>query len=361
MTLVFDLLKELSELIGPSGKEQSVQKFILEQVKEYVDEYEIDPLGNLIVYKKGNEKSFPSLLLSAHSDEIGFIVKKIESNGFIRFELLGGFDPRILPSQPIWIQSEKGTVNGVIGTLSGHYVKWDDPKRISSHRDLYIDIGANSQEEVAKMGVKIGQAISYGTQLQFLGNKNTKRVVGKALDDRVGSLLLIKLFQGLEELKGGHGDVYGAFTVQEEVGLRGASILTPRIKPDFALALDTTPTSDTEDVLMKGTRKLGKGPCIKVVDKYFIAHPLIVNQLEKLAIEKNIPHQMEVFMGIGTDAGAMHMTGQGTSTGALSIPSRYTHSAIEVVDMNDLKNTLDLLELFVENMDQLKNKTFLDT
>ena len=355
---MYELLKNLCDIVGPSGFEQDVQRFILNEIKDYVDEYHVDAVGNLIVKKNGNDVGFPSLLIAAHTDEIGFIVKKIEENGLLRFEKLGGFDDRMLLSLPVKIKSDHGIVDGVIGTLSIHYVKWDDPKRISNHRELYIDVGASSAEEVKEMGIRVGQPISYGTEFKRIG-KN--RVVGKALDDRAGCALLLRLLQNLNEKDVKHGDIYGAFTVQEEVGLRGASVVSTAVEPDFSLALDTTPTSDTLDVVMTGTRTLGAGPCIKIVDKSLIAHPLITKHLEKVANTNRIPHQLEVFMGIGTDAGAIHMTHKGVSTGVISIPSRYTHTPIEIVDLEDMENSYKLLHGFVVTLNELKGKTFLDT
>lgn len=355
---MFDLLKKLTDIVGPSGFEQEVQRTILKEIKEVVDEFHVDAIGNLIVKKRATDPNFPSLLIAAHSDEIGFIVKKVEDNGLIRFEKLGGFDDRILLAQPVMIRSDKGNVNGVIGTISAHYVKWDDPKRVLNHREMYIDVGAQSKDEVAEMGIEMGQPISYGSELKKIG---TNSVVGKGLDDRAGCAVLIELLNTLKDTDKKHGDIIGAFTVQEEVGLRGASVLSTRVEPDFALAIDTTPTSDTNDVLMTGTRVIGKGPCIKISDKSLIASPLVTEQLKKNAKDANIPHQIEVFMGIGTDAGAIHMTNKGVSSGVISIPSRYTHSPIEIVDLDDLQNSLELLKEFVFSLDELKGKTFLDT
>lgn len=359
---MYQLLKELCELVGPSGFEQDVQRFIRDQVKDKASSVTVDALGNLIVKINATDSDMPSILLAAHSDEIGFIVKKIEPNGTLRFEKLGGFDDRILLAQPVTVKGSEGYVEGVIGTLAAHYVKWDDPKRIASHRELYIDIGASSAEEVLEMGVKVGQPISYGSGLKLAGDKKRNRVVGKALDDRAGCAVLIQLIDDLRDSPDRkHGDVYCVFTVQEEVGLRGASVLSPAIRPDFALAIDTTPTSDTYDVLMTGTRVLGGGPCIKIADKSLIAHPLVAGLLEKVADEGGIPYQLEVFMGIGTDAGAIHMTSTGVSSGVISIPSRYTHSPVEIVDLADLANTVKLAAEFVFHAGELKGKDFLDT
>jgi tetrahedral aminopeptidase len=355
---MFELLKGLCDIVGPSGFEQDVQRFILNEIKDYVDEYHVDPVGNLIVKKKGNDASYPSLVIAAHTDEVGLIVKKIEPNGLIRFEKIGGIDDRVLHTMPVFIRSDKGRLDGVVGTLAMHYVKWDDPKRITNHRDMYIDVGARSAEDVLEMGIRVGQPISYGVEFKRLG-KN--RAIGKALDDRAGCALLIRLLKNLSETGAKHGDIYGAFTVQEEVGLRGASVVSTAVEPDFALALDTTPTSDTYDVIMSGTRALGDGPCIKIIDKSLIAHPLVTQHLEKVAVEGDIPHQMEVFMGIGTDGGAIHMTHKGVSTGVISIPSRYTHTPIEIVDLEDMENSYKLLYGFVVTLNQLKGKTFLDT
>ena len=359
---MYQLLKDLCELVGPSGFEQDVQRFIRNKVKEQADAVEVDALGNLIVKLHATDASMPSILLAAHADEIGLIVKKIEPNGTLRFEKLGGFDDRILLAQSVTIKGSEAYVEGVIGTLSMHYVKWDDPKRIESHRELYIDIGAGSAEEVLDMGVKVGQPISYGSGLKRVGDKKRNRVVGKALDDRAGCAVLIQLIGELKENpERKHGDITCVFTVQEEVGLRGASVLSPAIQPDFALAIDTTPTSDTYDVLMTGTRVLGGGPCIKIADKSLIAHPLVTGLLEKVAGEQSIPHQIEVFMGIGTDAGAIHMTSTGVSSGVISIPSRYTHSPIEIVDLGDLDNTIKLAAAFIYQSGELVGKNFLDT
>lgn len=360
--MLYELLKGLCELVGPSGFEQDVQRFIKSEIENRVDKVEVDALGNLIATVKATDPQMPSILLAAHADEIGFIVKKIEPNGTLRFEQLGGFDNRILLAQSVVIKGAEGYVEGVIGTLAVHYVKWDDPNRIASHRDLYIDIGASSAGEVLEMGIKVGQPISYGSGLKLVGDKKRNRVVGKALDDRAGCAVLIELIKNLgSNNESKHGDIFCVFTVQEEVGLRGASVLSPGIKPDFALAVDTTPTSDTYDVLMTGTRTLGGGPCIKIADKSLIAHPLVTGLLEKVAVEKSIPYQQEIFMGIGTDAGAIHMTSTGVSSGVVSIPSRYTHTPIEIVDLDDLKNTVRLVEEFIFSSKELVGKNFLDT
>ncbi|WP_273853151.1 M42 family metallopeptidase [Guptibacillus spartinae] len=357
---MFTLLKELCDTIGPSGFEQNIQRKVFHLIKDEVDECKVDALGNIIAKMNGNS-DYPSLMIAAHSDEIGFVVKKIESNGLIRFEVVGGFDNRILLSQPVVIKSDNGPVHGVIGTISAHYVKWDDPKRVSSHRELYIDIGALNEEEVAALGIRVGQPISYGTQLKKVGPEYAPKAMGKALDDRAGTAILIELISKLQEDKNERGDVYLAFTVQEEVGLRGASVVAAKVKPDFAIAVDTTPTSDTYDVIMTGTRKLGGGPCIKLADKSLISNPLVSQQLISVAKEEGIPYQEELFMGIGTDAGAIHMTGEGIATGGVSIPSRYTHSPYEVIDLKDLTNTGKLLLHFITSMKQLKGKGFLDT
>lgn len=359
---MYNLLKKLCELVGPSGFEQDVQRFIKNEIQDKVDKIEVDALGNLIATIKATDPQMPSILLAAHADEIGFIVKKIEPNGTLRFEQLGGFDNRILLAQPVTIKSSEGYIEGVIGALAVHYVKWDDPSRIASHRDLYIDVGASSATEVLEMGIKVGQPISYGNGLKLAGDKKRNRVIGKALDDRAGCAVLISLINKLQaNPKAQHGEIYCVFTVQEEVGLRGASVLSQGIKPDFALAVDTTPTSDTYDVLMTGTRKLGEGPCIKIADKSLISHPLVTGLLEEVAIEQSIPYQQEIFMGIGTDAGAIHMTSTGVSTGVVSIPSRYTHTPTEIIDLEDLENTVLLVEAFIFASKKLKGKNFLDT
>ena len=340
-----NLLKELSSIHGPCGFEEEVAKYIAKRLKGVVDSIEVDGIGNLIVRKKG-QKEGPKIVVAAHMDEVGFIVKKVENNGLIRFEKLGGHDDRILLSQRVQLHTSNGFRSGVIGTISAHMMKYDDPKKVRPHQKLYIDVGASSKEEVEELGIKVGDSVTWYPHYEEL---TENRIVGKAFDDRAGCAVLI---QSLEELDATDfaGEVIGVFTVQEEVGLRGARVISHQHFPDVAIAIDTTAVSDTPEEMMDNTLALGAGTGIKAIDFSLIANKKIRNHLVQLAEENKIPYQVEVFPGIGTDAGELSQSHQGVPTGTLSIPSRYAHSSIEVIDVRDLEATKDLLVAFVKNM-----------
>lgn len=340
-----ELLKELTAIHGPCGYEDDVAIYIANRLKSHVDSLDIDNAGNLVAIKKGH-KAGPRIIVAAHMDEVGFIVKKIEENGLIRFEKLGGHDDRILLSQRVQIKTEKGMRTGVIGTISAHMVKFDDPTKVRIHRNLYIDIGADSIQEARELGIEIGDSISWYPHFDFLTDT---RVAGKAFDDRAGCVVLMK---ALEELDAADfaGEIVGVFTVQEEVGLRGARVAAHQFDGDVALALDTTAVSDTPEEMMDNTLKLGNGVGIKVIDFSLIANKKVKNHLVKLAKEQEITYQLEVFPGIGTDAGELSVGHNGIPAGVLSIPSRNAHSSIEVLDLKDLEATKQLLMAFIKDM-----------
>ncbi|SET36081.1 endoglucanase [Oceanobacillus limi] len=340
-----NLLKELSAIHGPCGFEEDVAIYIAKQLRDKVDSLEIDGVGNLIATKKGSQEG-PKIVVAAHMDEVGFIVKKIEENGLLRFEKLGGHDDRILLSQRVQINTDKGLRSGVIGTISAHMKKFDDPNKIRAHQKLYIDVGASSKQEVIDLGIKVGDSVTWQPYFDHLTDN---RIVGKAFDDRAGCAILMKAFEELDS-KAFSGEFVGVFTVQEEVGLRGARVASHQHDADVAIALDTTAVSDTTEEMMDQTLALGSGTGIKVLDASLIANKKVRNHLVEVAEKKHIPYQLEVFPGIGTDAGELSLAQQGIPTGVLSIPSRNAHSSIEVIDLNDFEATKDLLVEFIKVM-----------
>lgn len=342
---MIELLKELTALHGPCGFEDDVAAFIAARLRGTVDTIEVDGAGNLIVTKKGS-KPGPKIVVAAHMDEVGFIVKKVEDNGLIRFEKLGGHDDRILLSQRVQIKTGRGLRSGVIGTISAHMVKFDDAQKVRSHKQQYIDAGVTSKKEAAELGIEVGDSIVWQPHFDLLTDK---RISGKAFDDRAGCAVLIK---ALEELDANDfaGEIIGAFTVQEEVGLRGARVVSHQTDADVAIALDTTAVSDTPEEMMDKTLALGAGTGIKIMDFSLISNRKVKEQLQSLAKEHSIPYQLEVFPGIGTDAGELSLAGKGIPTGVLSIPSRYAHSPNEVIDIKDLEATKNLLKVFILHM-----------
>lgn len=351
---MIDILKILTSLSGPCGYEHSVSYFLRDYLADKVDEVRIDPIGNVIARKKG-DKPGPTVLLTAHMDEVGFMVRKIEENGLLRFEKLGGHDDRILLAQPVTVMGEKGHVSGLIGTMSAHYMKFDDASKVRKHQNLYIDIGASSKEEVLDMGIEIGTPVTWGSEFVLFGPANRQRVRAKSLDDRAGCAVLVKVLEEINNVSFA-GELIFLFAVQEEVGLRGAKTAAEHLDADAAIAIDTTAVSDTPEETMDQTLGLGLGTGIKVMDFSLIVHKTMKDLLINLAKDNDIPYQLEVFPGIGTDGGAVNHANKGIPTGVLSIPSRYAHSPVEVVDLGDLEATKELLKTFILNMH--KNQKF---
>ncbi|MBY7144673.1 M42 family metallopeptidase [Virgibacillus sp. NKC19-3] len=351
-----ELLKQLSQLNGPCGYEQNVTYFIEDYVKEKVDHVQVDGMGNVIASKKGG-KTGPTTLLTAHMDEVGFIIKKIESNGLLRFEKLGGHDDRILLAQQVNVLGSKKEISGIIGTLSVHFVKFDDPKKVRPHSSLYIDIGATSAQEVRDMGVEVGTPVTWATESKLIGSEGNEMMVGKALDDRSGCAVLLTVLDELQD-KEFAGDIIFLFTVQEEVGLRGAQTAINQLEVDAAIAVDTTAVSDTPEDIMDQSLQLSGGAGIKVMDFSLIVQKTMKDLLIKKAQEAHIDYQLEVFPGIGTDGGAVALSNKGIPTGVLSIPSRYTHSPVELISMKDVEATKSIMTSFILDLDEKTDLTF---
>ncbi len=319
------LLEKLTMCISPSGRESAITDIIREELKDVCDEIFTDTLGNLICHKKGECKK---LMLAAHMDEIGFMVNYIDENGFIRFSPIGG----ILKYNSI--NSTVEFTNGEKGKIS--YENKENPSSVGFEK-MYIDIGASSREDAEKR-VQIGDMAVYSGNFAQMGGK----IMAKALDDRAGCWAIIKALQNVKETP---NDVYAVFTVQEEVGLRGAKTAANLINPDIAVAVDVSNVGDTPKSLELNL-SLGNGPAIKMKDASFIIHEKVKRLLLDAAKESGIPYQLEAASFGGTDSGAIHLTGGGIPSGTVSIPTRYVHSPNEVIDKNDLINTA----LFVEKI-----------
>ncbi|HOC77745.1 MAG TPA: M42 family metallopeptidase [Methanofastidiosum sp.] len=331
-----DLLKKLSEAPGVSGNESRIKRIIINEVKDFVDEIKEDSMGNLITIKKG-KKNF-NIMVAAHMDEIGFMVKHIDDKGFISFETIGGFDPKSLGSQRVRIHSSNGDILGVIGLKPPHITSQDEKDKALKLEDLKIDIGLNSKEEVESLGIKPGDSITRDISFAELGKENI--VSCKSFDNRAGCAVLIEI---IKKIKNPDFTLYGVFTTQEEVGLRGAKAAAYGLDINFALIIDSTtagPIPKTE--IDKVTISLGKGPSIDLMDRGFILNEKVKNLLIKSANDAKVPFQTHISSG-STDGAAVHITKEGIPTGVISIPSKYIHSTVEIVDINDLDNTLKLV------------------
>ncbi|MCQ6254235.1 M42 family metallopeptidase [Methanocaldococcus sp.] len=338
--MIIGYLKKLSKLHGISGREDSVREFMKKELEKYCDEVIIDNFGNLIA-KKGDKGK--KIMIAAHMDEIGLMVKYIDENGFLKFTKIGGiYDPTIL-NQKVVVHGEKGDLIGVLGSKPPHKMKEDEKNKLIKYEDMFIDIGAESREEAIKMGVNIGTWVSFLSEVYELGKH---RLAGKAFDDRVGCAILLEVMKRLSK-KDIDCQVYAVGTVQEEVGLKGAKVSAFKINPDVAIALDVTIAGDHPGIKKEDAPiDLGKGPVVGIVDasgRGLIAHPKVLEMIKAVSEKYKIDVQWEVGEGGTTDATAIHLTREGIPTGVISVPARYIHTPVEVIDKRDLEKTAYLV------------------
>jgi putative aminopeptidase FrvX len=335
--MVRELIMKLSNAHGVSGSEESVTGIVKRELKKYVDEIFEDSMGNLVVIKKGS--SF-SIMLAAHTDEIGLMVKSIDDKGFLRFVTLGGWYLPTLYNQRVILQGTHGPIAGVLGGKPPHRMDEEERKKGVKLDDLFIDIGAVSAAEVEDLGIEIGTPGTLDRSVTKLANG---RLTGKAFDNRVGVALLVKTLQQVKSPL----TICGVFTVQEEVGLKGARTSAYALDPDCAVAIDTTFPGDHPGIELKDVPvEMGKGPIITIADasgRGLIASRAMVNWLKDCARKQNIPVQLEVGSGGTTDASAIHLERGGIPSTTLSIPARYIHSPVEVVDPRDIEAGVRLL------------------
>jgi endoglucanase len=324
-----ELIRKLVEAYGPSGVEDQIRAVIRAEVEPLADELRVDPLGSLIVRKKGSGGRQGSeskrIVLAAHMDEIGVMVTYVDEKGFARFTRIGGVNP--INCIGARVAFADGTV-GVIGVER----KRDNASKTPKFEQLYIDVGATSRDDCP---VQVGDAAVF---VRPFAAQST-RLIAKALDDRIGCAVLIET---LRRLKDTPHDLYFVFSVQEEVGLRGARTSAYGIDPDLAIAVDVTGTGDTPESHPMAV-ELGKGPAVKVQDGGMIAHPKVKDLMVRQAKKAKIPYQMEVLLGGSTDAAAMQLVRAGVPAGCLSIPCRYIHTPSEMVDERDVENSVRLL------------------
>lgn len=326
---ILNLMQRLDSCHGISGSETEISAVLSELAKPYVDEVTTDVMGNLFCHKKG---SGPKVMFAAHMDSIGFIVTHIEEKGYLRVGKVGGITPDRVQYMPVRFASG---LKGVIFPDASVDVK---DLKID---DLVIDIGAKSREEAEKL-VRVGDTAVYDLVPFSMG----ERLSGPYMDNRISCVTLLL---AMEQLKDTENDVWFVFTVQEEVGLRGAKTAAWSIDPDYGVAVDVTLPDDVPGAKHNASNHLGKGAAVKVMDTSVISHPMMVQMLETLAKEKEIPYQLDVIRGGGTDAGEIHKTRGGVVTGGISIPCRHTHTPVETVDKNDVEACARLVAAFAES------------
>ncbi len=321
--MLFELIEKICGGYGPAGREKTVAKIIENEIKDYVDETYYDNLGNLIAHKKGSGKK---IMTSAHMDSIGFAARFIDEKGFIRFASVGGLPPHYIVNIPVVFQ------NGVHGVVSCEDTK--TPKDMTIN-DFYIDIGAKDREDALKQ-ISIGDFAVYANPYY----QNGDMVFGPYMDDRIACVVQIL---AIKEALPTDNDIYYVFSTQEEVGIRGATVASYHIAPDFGVALDVTFTGDTPNTRHKMETKLGGGPCNKIMDSSVICNEAVVDLIYDAGKALKMELQNEILVGGGTDTSAIQRARGGTPVGAISIPTRYMHSPCETVSMSDVEACAKLL------------------
>lgn len=331
------LLKEICETAGVPGFENRIRDLVIREVKPLVDELKVDRMGNVIAIKRSGKEDAKKVMVAAHMDEIGFIVSHIDDNGFLHFHPLGGFDPKTLTAQRVIVHGKEDLV-GVMGSKPIHIMDAEERKKPPVLKDYFIDMGM-PKEEVEKY-ISVGDPVSRERELIEMGNC----VNCKSLDNRVSVFILI---EALRRLENPSEDVYAVFTVQEEVGIRGAMVATHGIDPEFGIGLDTTIAFDTPGSKpQEQVTQLGKGVAVKIMDASAICDPRMVRFMKKLATENNLTWQSELLPAGGTDtAGLQRMSKNGCIAGAISIPTRHIHQVIEMCDKGDIEGAIELLRL----------------
>ena len=345
MGLDIELLKKVTELAGAPGFENRIRNFVSKEIQDLCDEQYIDNMGNLIAVKKGTKDQ--KVMAAAHIDEIAFIVSHIEEdNGFIRFLPLGGFDPKTLVAQRVIIHTDKGDIIGVMGCKPIHVMTPEERSKMPKISDFYIDTGY-SKEEVKEM-VEVGDPITRERELIEMGSC----INSKSLDNRISVYILIETLRALKGEKIPF-DFYAVFSVQEEVGLRGAMTAASGIDPNFGIVLDVTLAYDMPGAMPhEKVTSLGHGAAIKVLDGSLISDQRMVKYLKGLAKKESINYQTELLPAGGTDGGAIQRYAKGGSiTGGISIPLRYLHQSIEMAHKDDVSAVIDLLVSAVKEMD----------
>lgn len=341
LTREIQLLEKLSNAFGPSGLENEVVHILRKELEKCADETQVDKLGNVMFFHEG-KKGYPKVMLSAHMDEVGFMITYVEDSGFLRFDTWG-ITNNIMPGQRVVFKGERGFIRGIIGTKPPHIMTTDEQNKIVPKEDLFIDIGADNIAQANMKGADVGMMGVFDVEFMDLGDGYFR---GKALDDRAGCVVLAETFKALQDSP---YNVVAVGSVQEELGIRGARTAAWQVEPDIGLALEGTFVAD-----VPGTRpdrvssKIKGGPVLTIMDRATFTHPHILKTLIKTAKQKAIPFQFKKVLVGGTDAGAIHLTKAGVPSGTVAVPCRYIHGPVSIIHIDDLKNTIRLVTEFTK-------------
>ncbi|MBO8173056.1 MAG: M42 family metallopeptidase [Bacillaceae bacterium] len=344
-----EMFKQLTEAPGTSGFEGEARDVMNRYIAPYADDVYTDHLGSLIARKQGAADG-PKVAVVGHLDEVGFMVTKITDKGFLRFQTLGGWWEQVMLAQRVKVYTRKGAIEGIIGSVPPHILPAEERKKVTKKEDMFIDIGASSREEAEEWGVRPGDPVVPVSP--FTQMKNPKLMMAKAWDNRVGCAVAIEVLKRLNDEQ--HPNtVFGVGTIQEEVGLRGATTSASMIDPDVAIAVDVGIAGDTPGIKEQHRNaKLGGGPQILIYDASMVPHRGLRDFVIDIAEENDIPYQYDYMAGGGTDAGKYHLNNKGVPSLVISVPTRYIHSHAAILHGDDFENTVKLVVEVAKRLDQ---------
>jgi putative aminopeptidase FrvX len=343
-----DALKDLVMLPGLSGHEERVARYLKGALAPFTDEVRVDQTGNLIATVRGTAATGPRVMIFAHTDQLGFVVRKLEADGFLRLERLGGIPEKVLPGTPVLVETEDGgTVPGVIGLKAHHATPAEEKYAVTPYAQLYVDLGAASDAEVRALGIEVGCPVVYEPRFADLAGG---RISATSLDDRGGCAALVELARRLAARRP-EATVHLVGSVQEEFNLRGAMLAAAALKPDLAISVDVMIAGDTPDLKDRSDLKLGGGPILGLYSFHgrgtlngTIPHPALSRLVREVAAQAGLPLQRSATLGILTDSAYVQLVGEGIPSVDLGFPARYTHTPVETCALDDLERLVDLLE-----------------
>jgi putative aminopeptidase FrvX len=345
-----DLMRRMMEAFGPSGFEREVNTLAKEYMEPYSDEVVVDKLGTVTFVAKGKMER-PRVLLAGHTDEVGFIVSSVTKEGFLTFNPLGGWWDQVLLGQRVVIRGKKGDVHGVIAAKPPHILPQEERKKMVERKDMFIDVGATNNEEAMEAGVRVGDPVVPWSPFSVI--QDGKVAMGKAFDDRIGAFVLMEAIRRIKEQGIEHPNtVYGAATVQEEVGLRGAQTIAHVVEPDVALVLEVDIAGDVPGIKpQEALTKMGQGPGLLTYDRSMIPNQPLKEFILEVAKQAQIPLQLSQMSGGGTDAGRIHMNRAGCPSVVITVPTRHIHSHVGLLSLKDTENAIHLIVELLKRLD----------
>jgi endoglucanase len=342
------LMAEMMNAFGPSGFEREINRIVKKEVEPYVDEIFTDKLGSVAFQLNGDG---PKVLLAGHTDEIGFIISSVTKEGFLTFNQLGGWWDQVLLAQKVIIRGKKGDVIGIIASKPPHIIPMEERKKVVVKRNMFIDIGVCSKEEVEETGIRVGDPVVPWSPFQTL--HDGKVAMGKAFDDRIGAFVIMEAMRRIKEQGIEHPNVIiGAATVQEEVGLRGAQTMAQTVNPDVAIVLEVDIAGDVPGIKAhEAATKMGGGPGMITYDRSMIPNQGLKEFVLDTAIQAQIPVQLSQMAGGGTDAGRIHVNSSGCPSIVLTVPTRHIHSHIGLLSLKDTENMISLIVELLRKLD----------